>query len=228
MNYQCERCGYIPSYKQCLQSHLKKVHTCPPLLCDIDVTTLYNKYFPVKTPTKYKCTHCDKSFSSRQRHPKMALWRHFLDAGNKGRHIRMVHKPYQSNTTNVSADILPTTFDSSLKDSSTSLNNNYVGYVYLLHPIEYINSHQPIYKIGHSKSNTANRILIGYKKGTCIILVIETQTPFEHEAIIKSTLNNTPGVKLVSGSEYFEGDKNIIKQIILNIVFKTTVLINKP
>jgi hypothetical protein len=206
MNQHCERCGYIPSYKHCLKSHLKKVHKCPPLLCDIDVTTLYNKYFPVKTPTRYKCTHCDKSFSSRQ---------------NKSRHIIIAHKQYQYDNENAP-------LESQLEESNTSSNDNYVGYVYLLHPIEYINTNQHIYKIGHSKSNTANRILNGYKKGTCIILVIETQTPFEHEAIIKSTLNNTPGIKLASGSEYFEGDKNIIKHAILNIVFKTTVLINKP
>lgn len=207
LNYQCERCGHTTTSKQAFKRHLNRITTCDPLCQDIDVIALYQKYFP-NTPEKHRnCSYCNKSFVNKQ---------------NLNRHVSSIHQIYYNN-----AQKLKFSGGSTQPLPPVVVENTppicYTGYVYLIHPIEFINSNQTVYKIGHSKSNTVTRVSNGYKKGSCVILILESSTPDEHESIIKSTLNNTKGIKLFSGSEYFEGDKNIIKTIILNIVAKANI-----
>lgn len=61
----CERCGYAASKPYLLKRHLTKKTACKPLLCEIEINVLYNKYFPIKPETKHICDYCNKSFTNR-------------------------------------------------------------------------------------------------------------------------------------------------------------------
>ena len=44
VNYQCNRCGYITKHKANFITHLERKNICVPLLEDISIEMLYEKY----------------------------------------------------------------------------------------------------------------------------------------------------------------------------------------
>jgi len=59
---QCDRCGIIFTRLTSLRTHLKKKKTCEPILKDIPVLELINKYKVRKGC--YKCENCGKEYKS--------------------------------------------------------------------------------------------------------------------------------------------------------------------
>lgn len=45
MSYRCDRCGYTNNLKTNFIRHLQRKYTCKPILSDIGVNEIYNKYF---------------------------------------------------------------------------------------------------------------------------------------------------------------------------------------
>jgi hypothetical protein len=58
--YQCDRCGYQSKRKYNVQLHLNKKKVCKPLLSDIEIEILREKY--TKFYTEIKCKWCQMSF----------------------------------------------------------------------------------------------------------------------------------------------------------------------
>lgn len=102
----CERCGYNASKVFALKRHLTKKVPCLPILCDTDVTVLYNKYFPPKEITRFVCDYCKKCFANRH---------------NKSRHMKNCSEQFNAMQTQIA------TLQKQLQDSKTmahTINNS--------------------------------------------------------------------------------------------------------
>ena len=93
-----------------------------------------------------------------------------------------------------------------------------MGILYLIQPAELVGTDR--YKIGCSTKSTLDRVTTGYKKGTKILYVIECDNPFETEKILKKKFNKK--FKLITGNEYFEGDKEEMKKIFYSVVMNNS------
>jgi hypothetical protein len=89
------------------------------------------------------------------------------------------------------------------------------GIIYLVQPTELLGTSR--YKIGYSLDNDLNRIK-SYKKGTRKILIRECFNPFHFEKIIKNKFKQL--FSLIAGTEFFEGNENIMIDEINNIFKK--------
>ncbi len=87
------------------------------------------------------------------------------------------------------------------------------GIIYLVQPVELIGTSR--YKVGYSGKNTLERVKSGYKTGTRYIFIMETNEPLILEKNIKTLFNKK--FKLIGGSEYFEGDEEIMKEAFLKL-----------
>lgn len=90
-------------------------------------------------------------------------------------------------------------------------------YVYLLQPAEFINT--DCYKIGISSKCDLNR-LKSYGSGSRYIQYFECNKYMEAEKELIHILNNTDGLKLFKGREYFYGEKNKIVKAFMKIMNK--------
>jgi hypothetical protein len=61
--YTCERCGYASNKKWNIKKHLNKVSVCEPIVSDINIDVLRQKY--IKQDTDIKCMWCETSFAYR-------------------------------------------------------------------------------------------------------------------------------------------------------------------
>jgi hypothetical protein len=77
----CERCGYNTTKTFALKRHLTKKTPCLAVLCDVEVTELYNKYFPPKEVTPFVCDYCKKCFANRH---------------NKSRHMKQCSEQFSA------------------------------------------------------------------------------------------------------------------------------------
>jgi hypothetical protein len=90
------------------------------------------------------------------------------------------------------------------------------GIIYFIQPSELVGTNR--YKIGCSNSSKLDRPYYGYKKGTRYISINECVHPFILEKKIKDQFNKS--FKLISGSEYFEGDEQLMKNTFIQILEK--------
>lgn len=95
-----------------------------------------------------------------------------------------------------------------------------MGIVYLIQPCELIGTNR--FKIGCSSSSTIDRIK-NYKKGTLCLQICECDKPFKLEKIIKEEFNNK--FKRIAGNEYFEGDKEEMKTLFINITTNKNIIL---
>jgi hypothetical protein len=94
-----------------------------------------------------------------------------------------------------------------------------VGYIYLIRVREFINTNEDIYKIGRTDQEPNSRML-GYPKGSEVILYKQVEDSITMEGIILKMMNNNFEKKPEIGSEYFRGNKhNMVLEIekIINI-----------
>jgi hypothetical protein len=71
-NWTCERCGFTTQRKDGLKTHFNRITVCEPILCDVDIQTLYEKIYV--NEKNFKCDYCDKTFSflsGKSRHKKI-------------------------------------------------------------------------------------------------------------------------------------------------------------
>lgn len=88
------------------------------------------------------------------------------------------------------------------------------GIIYFIQPAELVGTNR--YKIGYSKSPNLKRCNKGYKKGSRYIFIMECNNPFILEKNIKEEFNKL--FKLIAGSEYFEGDENMMRKTFLKTI----------
>ena len=88
------------------------------------------------------------------------------------------------------------------------------GHVYLLIEREFIKTGESIYKIGHTCNEQPLKRFFQYPKNSHLILLIDVENAIDIERTIKKQLKLTPGIQQRRdiGTEYFEGDVNIIKK----------------
>ena len=90
--------------------------------------------------------------------------------------------------------------------------------LYLLQEERFIESNKNIYKIGRS-SNIYNRVN-SYENGTIVYLIIECNNSEKNEAeLIKIFNKEFKNIKYY-GSEYFQGELLIMKNLIINHIKK--------
>ena len=88
-----------------------------------------------------------------------------------------------------------------------------MGIVYLIQPAELIGTNR--YKIGCSNNIKLKR-MTGYKIGTSYNIIMECKNPFKLEKQLKYIFNNK--YNLITGKEYFEGNKKEMISTFYNIV----------
>jgi hypothetical protein len=86
-----------------------------------------------------------------------------------------------------------------------------IGIVYLIQPCELIGTER--YKVGYSKHIDMRRIIYGYNNGSYPICITMCINPLEIEKKIKKEFKKT--FKLISGTEYFEGNINLMFDIFI-------------
>jgi len=89
-----------------------------------------------------------------------------------------------------------------------------MGIVYLIQPCELVGTNR--YKLGCSESPTLERVKNGYKKGTHIICVIQTDDPYDTESALLDEFKKK--FPKIAGNEYFEGDIKQMKELFLMII----------
>ena len=88
-----------------------------------------------------------------------------------------------------------------------------MGIIYLIQPKELIGTNR--YKIGCSKKDDNSRLKNGYKKGSDIIQIFETNIPNKIENIIINVFKIK--FNIIAGNEYFEGNRDDIINTFINI-----------
>jgi len=91
-----------------------------------------------------------------------------------------------------------------------------IGIVYLIQPAEMFGIGR--YKAGMSNSNTLDRCVNGYNKGSRYLCIMECSNPVNVERKIIQEF--TQRFKVVSGKEYFEGDGSEMLQLFCKIVLE--------
>ena len=91
-----------------------------------------------------------------------------------------------------------------------------IGIVYLVQPAEMFGNGR--YKAGMSNSNTLDRCVNGYNKGSRYLCIMECKNPLDVERKIIQEF--TQRFKVVSGKEYFEGEESEMLQLFCKIVLE--------
>ena len=97
-----------------------------------------------------------------------------------------------------------------------------MSYIYLLIEREFINSNQSVYKVGKTNQPNYNRFKT-YPNDSKILLHISVENCSEFEESILSIFRRTFIPRVDIGSEYFEGDVNLMRQKIMHIILSKEV-----
>lgn len=95
-----------------------------------------------------------------------------------------------------------------------------IGFLYIVQEREFVNSNQPIYKIGETDKINPQIRLRSYPKGSIIHFTNSVKNSRQAENILKETLRNHPNIiyrRDLGSVETFQGDLQIIKEIIMDI-----------
>ncbi len=90
------------------------------------------------------------------------------------------------------------------------------GIVYFIQPSELVGSNR--FKIGCSKSPNLKRCNTGYRNGSRYICIMESPNPMKIEAQIKLVFKTQ--FKLISGTEFFEGDELLMLESFNKIIIE--------
>ena len=64
-NYKCSRCGYSTNHKMTMRRHLTRKNICKPILDDINIQKVFEKYF---VNEKIECKHNVNIMSTKCKH----------------------------------------------------------------------------------------------------------------------------------------------------------------
>ena len=94
------------------------------------------------------------------------------------------------------------------------------GYVYIIRECDFVRLNEDIYKIGRTAKNNPEDRFQKYRKGTEIVGFFGVKDSIECENKIIKCFSNHINIKKMNeyGKEYFQGDKNILLNEILQIV----------
>jgi hypothetical protein len=89
------------------------------------------------------------------------------------------------------------------------------SYIYVLIAREFLNSGQPVYKIGKTNQNPPWKRILQYPNGSEVFLLRKVNDCSQMESLIKQKLKETTSLKqkIDIGDEYFEGNINEIIKI---------------
>lgn len=221
--FSCKRCGYTAIHKAHLKSHLQKITSCTAKLNDLDRKCLLDEITKQKN-ANYKCDRCDK---------------HFSHLSGKYRHQRLCGSSTNKEV-QLECDIndLRTQIDELKMRAVLQTQNKQVeqtedtqdiveqkikpiidGYLYIVWLREFVNSQQPVYKIGRSKDISSR--FKDYPKDSKLLYCVFTTDIVEKESkLIQVLKNENSGVTQQTkyGTEYFLGDYNVIRSFIEQLV----------
>ena len=93
--------------------------------------------------------------------------------------------------------------------------------IYLLHTREFINSKQPIYKIG--RSSNMNTRLSQYPKGSNILCSIKCENSNLCEKELIKLFTKLFKIRKEYGNEYFEGNHNNMLFVIITYLYQDKI-----
>ena len=192
--YKCKNCSFYTKYKRSLIVHLNK------------------KKNPCQLSKKnYICNLCGKEFIKK-------------DDYNKHMNRKTQCKPiikFENNTTKNEEEKYENLLQEieQLKIENNNLKKNVMtkelGYIYLIHEREFVNSYQDIYKIGKTRKEN-NKRFISYPKGSVLLFqIICTDCDNVEKELIDIFKDKFVQRKDI-GTEYFQGDYQEMIDIIYN------------
>jgi hypothetical protein len=203
--YECPRCNYETTQKHNLLKHFKRKSICENLN-DYSSTigesiTLLNegKFYIKNTETIYRCNSCNKKFDRQSR-----LENHKEKCKNKSSPL-------------VRLDKIILQFDELKKIVSTKMStpvpvpkSETEHHIYIIHEREFVNTGQPIYKIG--KTTKSIKRLSQYPKDSKLKLLLAVENCHESEKLLIVKFDEMFVNKPEIGREYYEGElKEMIK-----------------
>jgi hypothetical protein len=237
--YKCDICNKNYASANSLWNHTKKFHK--NIVTNNTVTNICNNIKPTikikdTQKKKYNCEFCDKSFNHRQN-----KYYHQLNCKHKN---NLLNKINQENTINNPDVIIDNSNNlkneneccifskektqptlEQLKDEISELNNKIndlelikLGFIYIIHEREFIESNKNIYKIGRTHS-TIKR-LANYPKNSILLFCRPSNNMIEDENKLVKIFKNKFICKSEIGNEYFEGSLTDMIKIINNYLDK--------
>lgn len=205
--YQCERCHYETHLRSDFKRHLEKKVPCPTTHSTIDPTILLENLLK---PKAFPCQHCNKSFAF---------------PANLTRHVNKDHPIERTKRIRKIIDkYINSTRVTNKKEEKEDIEEEVVGYIYLIREREFVRLNEPVYKHGKTRQKTScdgiNR-LKAYKHGSELVMV--KQVPEYLVDVIEKMITKTFKhcfQKHKDGWEYFIGDPFKMTKIIDDIIYE--------
>lgn len=200
--YTCPRCEYMGNHRTHMRNHFKRKNVCPSINEDINVEEcikLLNdgklqKHYPKKEIYKieHKCVYCSKKFDRKSR---LENHKEKCKYNNEKEKIDELKKQLDKlKKAIVQKPVIPP------PKKPTS------HHIYIIHEREFVNSEQPIYKIG--KTTQSVKRLGGYSKGSRLKLLLEVEDCHKCEKLLIQKFDELFINKPEIGREYYYGDIN--------------------
>jgi hypothetical protein len=193
----CPRCSYKTNHKTNIINHFKRKIICENLNSDTSLEEcirMLNEYKLTKVTNKQKtkiehtCIHCLKKFDR-----KLRLESHEEKCEIKNIEIEKLKNELQR-----------------IKNTSIVPKSETEHHIYIIHEREFVNTGQPIYKIG--KTTKSIKRLSQYPKDSKLKLLLAVENCHESEKLLIVKFDEMFVNKAEIGREYYEGElKEMIK-----------------
>ena len=204
--YECPRCNYETNHKSHMNSHFKRKTICELEKENLSLEECINLLNNGKLHTKYKVVHvCDNCKQTFDR--LLRLQDHKEKCKNDPIKEKCKNDPIKE--LRLQLDDLQKVVDSRV--TSLLPKKEIVHHVYIIHEREFVNSGQPIYKIG--KTVNPKSRMGSYPKGSNIKILLDVNDCHESEKLLIAKFDETFVNRPDVGREYYQGEiKSMIKE----------------
>ncbi len=206
MNFGCSGCDYTSCNKHCIIRHMiRKIKCSEGSLNIIDI------------PLNINCEYCNKNFNT-----VPSMKRHLITCKIKKYKLETENKKLKNKILEIEKEA---SIDNKKLETKLLKVNNYVdyehvvheNYIYILQEREFVKSDEHVYKLGITTS-VKNR-MGDYPKGSNIIAVFPVNGNPEKICLEKLRECFIPRKDI--GSEYFEGNIELIVKQIIRCCYET-------
>lgn len=202
MNYQCIYCNHNFVSKYDLRRHLKRKKLCLSKEDQvIKMSLILSAIIEENKKLKQEMKELKRGMKE--------LKREIIQSESK------LYTPQQI-TINNGCDV-SISQNNEIENKETEIPSININYIYLLKEREFIKTKEDIYKIGKTRQSPNNR-LTGYPKSSEVILFLEVPDCDIIEKTLIEIFKDVFIQRKDIGTEYFEGDKNKMIEIIFENV----------
>ena len=222
--FNCEFCEYKTTKKFNLNRHMTNKHIDKPIVTKEEIKEEIEeeiKEDEIKEDEIYNCVKCDKNYKIKKyliSHQSNCNGLNILSCSKCM--FTFTSRQAKSNHIKKNNCIAKSIININNQQHSINKNNDNnqnKEFIYLLQQREFINTKEPIYKIGKTKQEKLKRIK-SYPKGSELLFYIVCNNCDEIEKTIINKFKGHFIHKKELGNEYFMGDYNLMIDTIYNII----------